>query len=44
MQNKSDFFGPVFILGLAELQLGVHTHPLHTLTLLPDVAKNTFSK
>lgn len=29
MKNKSDFFGPVFILGLAELKLGLHTHTLH---------------
>lgn len=26
MQNKSDFFGPMFILGLAELKLGLCTH------------------
>lgn len=26
MRNKSDFFGPVFILGLAELKLGLRAH------------------
>lgn len=34
----------MFILGLAELKLGLHPHTFRTLTLLPHMAKRVFSK
>lgn len=35
---------PMFILGLAELKLGLHPRVFHSLTPLPHVVKHVFSK